>query len=47
MYYTEWPIDLVDGVSNGWVLSCYTGIPQCVVSLADAVTVLDALPAST
>lgn len=41
MYYTTWAIALDDGVSNGWVLSCYTGIPQCSVSLADAITVLD------
>jgi hypothetical protein len=29
MYYTTWAINLDSGASNGWVVSCYTGIPQC------------------
>jgi len=41
MYYTTWAIDMDSGTSNGWVLSCYTGIPQCESSLVDGVTVLD------
>lgn len=41
MYYETWPLNLIDGVSNGWVLSCYTGIPQCAVKLSDAIEVLD------
>lgn len=47
MYYTSWAINLDSGASNGWVISCYTGIPQCVSSLADGVTVLDNTNASS
>jgi len=41
MYYTTWPIEIDNGVSNGWIISCYTGIPQCESSLVDGVTALD------
>jgi len=47
MYYTTWPTNFDDGTSHGWVLSCYTGIPQCAVSLADGITVLDNTSAAT
>jgi len=40
MYYTTWALNLDDGVSNGWVISCYTGIAQCEASIADAYTAL-------
>jgi len=40
MYYTAMFINIDTGASNGWVLSCYTGIPQCVVSQADSITAL-------
>jgi len=40
MYYTTWALNLDGGTSNGWVVSCYTGIPQCQSSLADGVTAL-------
>jgi len=42
MYYTTWALNLDDGVSNGWVISCYTGISQCEASIADAYTALTA-----
>lgn len=41
MYTEVWLNNLIDGIDNGWVLSCYTGIPQCAVSLVDAITILD------
>jgi len=41
MYYTTWAMNLDSGAGNGWVLSCYTGIPQCESSLADGYTYLD------
>jgi len=41
MYYDTWPINLDAGTGNGWVVSCYTGIPQCETSLADGLTILD------
>jgi len=47
MYYSTWATNLDDGTSHGWVLSCYTGIPQCAVSLADGITVLENATATT
>jgi hypothetical protein len=41
MYYATWLINLDSDTSNGWVVSCYTGIPQCSTSLVDGVTRLD------
>lgn len=42
MYTTEWAINIdAADTNNGWILSCYTGIPQCEVRLTDAITVLD------
>lgn len=41
MYYTAWKVLLATGASNGFVVSCYTGIPQCEVSLADGFTRLN------
>lgn len=41
MYTNTWLNKLTTGTDNGWVLSCYTGIPQCVVSLDNAYTVLE------
>jgi len=40
MYYTTWAINHDTGASNGWVVSCYTGIPACEASLADGITPL-------
>lgn len=42
MYSIEMYINLdADPTSaNGWVLSCYTGIPQCVVDQVDSITAL-------
>ena len=41
MYYTEYAINLdTASIGNGWVLSCYTGIPQCATSIADGFTLL-------
>jgi hypothetical protein len=43
MYTAAWPIELDDGTGNGWILSCYTGIPQCITRLTDGLTLLDNL----
>lgn len=47
MYYTTWATQIDDGTSNGWVLSCYTGIPQCAVSLVDGYNILDSTAGTT
>jgi len=40
MFYTTAWQNLSGGTSNGWMVTCMTGIPGCVVSLADGTTAL-------
>ena len=41
MYYTTYLVGLnVSASDNGFIVLCYTGIPQCVVSVVDEWTPL-------
>jgi len=40
MYYKTMFVNIDADTGNGWVLSCYTGIPQCVVNQSNSITVL-------
>jgi len=42
MYFTTAWVKFGSETGNGWVVSCYTGIPQCESSLVDYVTPLTA-----
>lgn len=46
-YYTTWAVTLDSGASNGWIISCYTGIPQCSTNLSDGITALTAAETAT
>lgn len=46
-YYTTWAVSLDSGASNGWIISCYTGIPQCSTNLSDGITALTSAETAT
>lgn len=46
--YATWAINLSTGTTGtGFILNCYTGIPQCANSLADGITMLNTSSATT
>ena len=46
--YATWAVTLSTGTTTtGFIVNCYTGIPQCTSSLADSITYLNTSSATT
>lgn len=47
LYYKTYADNIESDTGNGWILTCYNGIPQCGVSLVDGVSLLDTSTTAT